>query len=81
MSKLQPADEWGVNAEHLCIALYSLLLRVTAGKEPASKGWLWGHPFEGSYKAVLVEGVEFGNGENVSQQLGRKQKPERASAK
>jgi hypothetical protein len=37
MSKLQPADEWGVNAEHLGIAFYSRLLRVVAGKEPASK--------------------------------------------
>ena len=38
MSKLQPADEWGVNAEHLSIVFYSRLLRVVAGKEPASKG-------------------------------------------
>jgi hypothetical protein len=38
MSKLQPADKWGVNAEHLSAALYKRLLRVGAGKEPASKG-------------------------------------------
>jgi hypothetical protein len=38
MSKLQPADEWGVNAEHLSIVIYSRLLRVVAGKEPPSKG-------------------------------------------
>jgi hypothetical protein len=38
MAKLQPADEWGVNAEHLSIVFYSRLLRVVAGKEPASKG-------------------------------------------
>jgi hypothetical protein len=38
MSKLRPADEWGVNAEHLSIVFYSRLLRVVAGKEPASKG-------------------------------------------
>jgi hypothetical protein len=38
MSKLQPADEWGVNAEHLSIAFYHLLLRVVAGEEPPSKG-------------------------------------------
>jgi hypothetical protein len=38
MSKLQPADEWGVNAEHLSVVFYSRLLRVVAGKEPASKG-------------------------------------------
>jgi hypothetical protein len=37
MSKLQPADEWGINAEHLSIAFYGRLLRVVAGKEPASK--------------------------------------------
>jgi hypothetical protein len=36
MSKLQPADEWGVNADHLSIVFYSRLLRVVAGKEPAS---------------------------------------------
>jgi len=58
---------------------------------------LWGHPFGARYKAVLVEGVEFGNGgylsnliaerlrmksaANVSQQLGRKRKPERASVR
>jgi hypothetical protein len=38
MSNLQPADEWGVNAEHLSIAFYHLLLRVVAGEEPPSKG-------------------------------------------
>jgi hypothetical protein len=38
MSKLQPADEWGVNAEHLAIVFYRRLLLVVAGKEPASKG-------------------------------------------
>jgi hypothetical protein len=38
MSKLKPADEWGVNAEHLSIVFYSRLLRVVAGKEPVSKG-------------------------------------------
>jgi hypothetical protein len=37
-SKHQPADEWGVNAEHLSIVFYNRLLRVVAGKEPASKG-------------------------------------------
>jgi hypothetical protein len=36
MSKIQPADEWGVNAEHLSIIFYSRLLRVVAGKEPAA---------------------------------------------
>ena len=38
MSKLQPADEWGVNAEHLSIVFYSRSLHVVARKEPASKG-------------------------------------------
>jgi hypothetical protein len=38
MSKLQPADEWGVNAEHLSIAFYHRLLRVAAGEEAPSKG-------------------------------------------
>jgi hypothetical protein len=38
MAKLKPADEWGVNADHLSIVFYSRLLRVVAGKEPASKG-------------------------------------------
>ena len=37
MSKLRPADAWGVNAEHLSIAFYNRLLRVVAGKEPVSK--------------------------------------------
>src|SRR5690348_9032702 len=37
MSKLRPADEWGVNAEHLSIAFYHRLLRVVAGKESPSK--------------------------------------------
>jgi hypothetical protein len=38
MSKLQPADDWGVNAEHLSIPFYYRLLRVVAGKESPSKG-------------------------------------------
>jgi hypothetical protein len=37
MSKLRPADEWEVNAEHLSIAFYHRLLRVVAGKESPSK--------------------------------------------
>jgi hypothetical protein len=37
MAKLQPADDWAVNAEHLSVVLYSRLLRVVAGIEPASK--------------------------------------------
>jgi hypothetical protein len=38
MSKLKPADEWGINAEHLSIELYHRLLGVVAGKESASEG-------------------------------------------
>src|SRR5260370_28621822 len=37
MAKLQPADDWGVNAEHLSIVLYSRLLRVVAGAKHTSK--------------------------------------------
>jgi len=38
MANIQPADKWGINAEHLAVAFYARLLRVVAGKEPPSKG-------------------------------------------
>ena len=38
MANIQPADKWGINAEHLTVASYTRLLRVVAGREPPSKG-------------------------------------------
>ena len=38
MANIQPADKWGINAEHLTVAFYTRLLRVVAGSEPPSKG-------------------------------------------
>jgi hypothetical protein len=38
MANIQPADKWGINAEHLTVASYNRLLRVVAGTEPPSKG-------------------------------------------
>jgi site-specific recombinase XerD len=38
MTKIQPMDKWGVNAEHLSISVYNRLLRVVGGKEPPVKG-------------------------------------------
>ena len=38
MLNIQPADKWGINAEHLTVASYHRLLRVVAGKDPPSKG-------------------------------------------
>ena len=38
MINIQPADKWGINAEHLPVASYHRLLRVVAGKESPSKG-------------------------------------------
>jgi hypothetical protein len=38
MARMKPADNWGVNVEHLTPALYTQILRVIAGKEPPAKG-------------------------------------------
>jgi hypothetical protein len=35
---MKPADNWGVNVEHLTPALYTQILRVIAGREPPAKG-------------------------------------------
>ena len=38
MARMKPADNWGVNVEHLTPAMYTRILRVIAGKEPPAKG-------------------------------------------
>jgi hypothetical protein len=38
MARMKPADNWGVNVEHLTPALYTQILRVIAGKETPAKG-------------------------------------------
>jgi hypothetical protein len=38
MARMKPADNWGVNVEHLTPALYTQILRVIAGKESPAKG-------------------------------------------
>lgn len=38
MARMEPADKWGVNVEHLSPGLYARLLRVLAGQEPPAKG-------------------------------------------
>jgi hypothetical protein len=38
MARMKPADNWGVNVEHLTSVMYTRILRVIAGKEPPAKG-------------------------------------------
>ena len=38
MARMKPADNWGVNVEHLTPAMYTRILRVIAGKAPPAKG-------------------------------------------
>ena len=37
MARMKPADEWGVNVEHLTPVFYTQILRVIAGKESPAK--------------------------------------------
>jgi len=46
MARMKPADNWGVNVEHLTPALYTQILRVIAGKESPAKG-------QGSYERLF----------------------------